>query len=126
VKSFAASMLLLGVLRHYGWEIVRPEWQAHVWNISGAATILVFLWSFAWRWRVTTLIALWWSFEEMQVIVCSLGWLYRPWPVLPGQAQCSALIGFDLSSVGLLCVAAILTLSTVNSYRAKGQKKRAP
>ena len=125
MKSLAAALLLIGVLRHYGWELVRPEWQAQVWNISASVVIVPLLWAVAYKWRPTVLIALWWTFEELQVMICSTWWLVRPWSVPKGEAQCSALIGFDLSSVGLAWVAAILLMSIVSSSNYL-KKKRGP
>jgi hypothetical protein len=107
VKWFA-PLLLVGVLRHYGWEWVKPEWQAQVWNISGAAIILACLTGAAWKWKPLLPVAVWWIAEEAQVIICSTLFMIRPWKVNPGEAQCSALIGLDLSAIGILWVAVTL------------------
>jgi hypothetical protein len=119
VKSLPALLLLVGVLRHYGWELVRPEWQAEVWNISGAVVITGMLWAISYRWRATVLIAIWWTFEELQVAICSAWWIADPWIVPEGEAQCSSLIGFDLGSVGILCAAIVLACLAVRSDRSK-------
>jgi hypothetical protein len=104
----AALLLATGVGRHLGYYLVRDEWHAQVWNITAALIITAFLWSIAWRWKSTVLVALWWTFEEIQVITCSALWMHRPWVVKKGEDQCSALIGFDLSSIGLLLIGLIL------------------
>jgi hypothetical protein len=108
MKALAAALLLAGVLRHYGWELLPPEIQALAWNISGAVIITILLWAVAWQYSATRLIVLWWTFEELQVIVCSLARMLRPWTVGAGEAQCSALLGFDLSTIGLLLISLIL------------------
>ena len=123
MKSAAALLLLLGVSRHYLWEIVRPEWMAHVWNITGALVITAFLWAFAYRWRETVLIAIWWTFEEAQVVICSTWLMLNPQPVKDG-GQCSTLLGFDLSTLGLLLIALILVCQAVNLYSYKKKEKR--
>lgn len=122
MKTAAALLLLLGVLRHYLWEILPTESQALAWNAMGATVILIFLWMLAYKWRATVLIAIWWSFEELQVIGCSTWLLLRPQDVAPGQGLCSSLLGFDLSTVGILLVAIVLVLVPVSSCRSQKGK----
>jgi len=117
VKSVAAVLLLLGVLRHYLWHQLPNEIQALAWNISGAVVITIFLWAIAYQWYETQLIALWWTFEEFQVIACSLARILRPKPVGAGEAQCTALLGFDLSSIGLLAISAILFVKLYSGHK---------
>ena len=38
---------------------------------------------------------------------CSLAWLWQPWPVLPGQGQCSAALDVPLGVIGLWLVAMV-------------------
>jgi hypothetical protein len=64
------------------------------------------------------LVALWWVLEELMVAGCSLAFIASPWVVEAGQAQCSALLQFDLGRVGLLIAACLLWLS-VKSYGIK-------
>ena len=124
MKSLAAGLLLLGVLRHYGWSSVPTEYQRFAWNISGSVVIVIFLWAVAYQWAATRLIALWWTLEELQVIACSMGRMLRFWEVKQGESQCSVLLGFDLGSLGLFLVALILVCQAVNlySYRTKEKK----
>ncbi len=119
MKAIAAAFLLLGVLRHYSWELAPPEIQAQVWNAAGSIVITIFL--LATVSRDTLLVVIWWIAEEAQTILCSVGWIIKPWEVKKGEAQCSALLGFDLSSAGLLAVSLILVCQHVMSYRS--QKK---
>lgn len=102
MKPVVAALLLLGVFRHYGWELVSPEIQAQVWNAAGSIVIAIFL--LATVSRDTVLVTIWWISEEAQTVLCSVGWILSPWEVKEGQAQCSALLGFDLSTLGLLAV----------------------
>jgi hypothetical protein len=104
----AAALLAAGVGRHYGYYLAEPSNHAQVWNISGALIVTAFLWSIAWRWKSTALVAIWWTFEEIQVATCSVLWIREPWIVRKGEDQCSALLGFDLSSVGLLLIGLLL------------------
>jgi hypothetical protein len=120
MKSTAAALLLLGVLRHYGWEMAPPQHQAQVWNIVGSMVITIFLlvlWS-----RETALIVIWWLAEEAQTMICGTWWILKPWSVKPGEAMCSSLIGFDLSSLGLLAVSLILAYGYVRTYRLQNKE----
>jgi hypothetical protein len=61
------------------------------------------------------LAAFWWACEELMVIGCSSLYIVSPWEVLPGQAQCSALLQFDLGRIGL-ALAVFVLWRYVNSY----------
>lgn len=123
MKPLAFVLLLAGVLRHYSWEWFPPEIQAQVWNIAGASVIVFFLLTMP---KEGTLwVMIWWLVEEAQVILCSVSWLVRPWVVKPGEAQCSALLGFDLGTIGLFAVAAILACQSVKAYRTAQKETKA-
>lgn len=122
MKPIAAGLILLGVLRHYGWPL-SGDYGRFVWNISGAVVIVLFLWALAVHHAELRLIALWWTFEELQVIACSLGRMLRTWQVAPMESQCSSLLGFDLGSVGLFLVALILVCQPTKVSRFLGQRK---
>jgi hypothetical protein len=72
--------------------------------------MLILLWITALRYwsKPVFFISLWWSLEELQTIVCTSIFLIRPWPIKPGEAMCSSLLGFDLSSIGIACVVFLL------------------
>lgn len=123
MKPLVAFLLLLGVLRHYGWELFRPEIQAQVWNIVGSVVIILFLIAIATR--ETLLVILWWIAEEAQAATCSTLWIIRPWEVKPGEAQCSALLGFDMGTLGLLAVATILVCQYARAYRSPKKETKA-
>lgn len=119
MKPVVAALLLLGVLRHYGYKLAPHELHAQVWNAIASIVIVIFLLAVASK--DTWPVALWWIAEEVQAAGCSIGWMIRPWHVPEGEDQCSALLGFDLSSAGLLAISAILVCQHVRSYRS--QKK---
>jgi hypothetical protein len=95
---------------HYGWALVPAQHQADAWNALGAFARLSLVCAVAWRIRsrLVLFVAAWWAFEELLVIGCSLAFIASPWVVEPGQAQCSALLQFDLGRVGLLIAACLL------------------
>ena len=56
-------------------------------------------------------VAGWWLAEELLVIGCGSLYIYSPWAVAPGEAQCKALFGYlDPSLFGTLfaAIAALL------------------
>jgi hypothetical protein len=61
-------------------------------------------------------VAAWWVCEELMVAGCSVWFIVSPWEIEPGQAQCSALLQFDLGRIGVLAVC-FLVAATVNSAR---------
>lgn len=121
MKWFAAALLSIGVFRHYGWEHVPTDAQRFMWNMSGSVLILFLIWS---AWPAARLVVVWLSFEELQVIACSLIRMLRPTPIGTGQAQCSDLIGFDLGMVGLFLVALILVCQPLISTGLQTRKKK--
>ena len=105
-----ALLLLMGAALHYGWGLFPAEHQADVWNASGAIVRAILLLIVVWhiRSRAVLLIAAWWIAEEAMVAVCSLAYIAQPWPVMPGQAQCSALLSYDLGKIGLAAITLLL------------------
>lgn len=96
---------------HYGWTLAPAEHQAQVWNASGAIARAILLWVALAHFRMTrtlAAVALWWLAEETMVATCSAVFIFAPWPVPPGAAQCSALLQFDLGKVGAATLVAIL------------------
>lgn len=114
---YGLALIALGILVHYGWAWFPPEHQAQAWNALGAFARFVGVSIAAWliRGTVARLVAFWWACEELMVIGCSSLYIVSPWEVLPGQAQCSALLQFDLGRIGLAIAVFGLT-RYVNSY----------
>lgn len=115
---YGLALIALGVLVHYGWSWVPAEHAAQAWNALGAFARLLGWIGAAWliRGAVAPLVAFWLACEELMVIGCSVAYIVSPWEVLPGQAQCSALLQFDLGRIGLL-LAVIGLLRYVNLVR---------
>lgn len=109
--ALRAALILAGCAAlHYGWALFPVEWQARAWNISGAAARLVLLGVVLWVLRVRGLALLaggWFAAEEALVIGCNSAFLWRPWPIPPGEAACTGLLGLDLSWLGILAAAVL-------------------
>ena len=117
---YCLALIGLGVLVHYGWALAPVEHQAQVWNACGGFARLALVLALAWRVRSfpVLLVALWWACEELLVIGCSVAYIVSPWQIDPGQAQCSALLQFDLGRIGVFVAIFLLALA-VKSYRSQ-------
>ena len=103
----AYALLLVAAVRHYGWEIAPPELRGLLSKALGAMAIIALVWiidSLVQHWGVR-LVALIWTWEQMQTVICSAWYAVEPWPVATGQAMCSAKAGFDLGAIGVMFVA---------------------
>lgn len=108
----AAFVLLIGASRHYGWLLAEPALRGIVSKALGGAATLCLLWLLWVRVRPTTLTPLvlvfvWYAFEELQVVVCSVSFAIAPWVVPVGHSICSARFGFDMGAVGIFVVGLI-------------------
>jgi len=130
VYGAAFALIGLGALVHYGWALAPVEHQAQVFNACGAFARLVLmlacvgvLWRVYGRPAVLLLwIAAWWACEELLVAGCSLAYIASPWEVAPGDAQCSALLQFDIGRIGVFVVVCLLTATVkVSSYAADSE-----
>jgi hypothetical protein len=104
--------LAVGVCLHYGWTWFAPEIQALVWNAAGAAAMVALLVGVTWRagWPARG-VAAWWIAEECLVAGCSIGFIFWPWVIEPGQPMCQPLIGVDLGKIGIALVAGLLAVN---------------
>lgn len=66
--------------------------------------------------RLLAAVAAVYAWHETQTVVCTVSYMLSPWPIQPGQAMCSAKLGFDLGALGLLAFA-ILARMAVRAYR---------
>ena len=110
---YGLALIALGVLVHYAWAWFPPEHQAQAWNALGAfARLLGWIVGAAWLIRATVarLVAFWLCCEELLVIGCSSLYIVSPWTVPEGQAQCSALLQFDLGRIGICAAVFVLLL----------------
>lgn len=105
----AALLLLLGALAHYGWKHAPAHAQADVWNAGQALLIIVLLGVLAATQRSAhlRLVCALLACGQALAAGCSLAWLWRSWPVLPGQAQCSAALDLPLGLIGLWLLALV-------------------
>ncbi len=125
--ALAALLLLVGVARHYGWDMAPAGMKGLAAKGLGAAAVLALL-SVVWtltRARIMAPVLLWWAWEELQVLLCSAWYAVEPWPILPEQPMCSARAGFDLGAAGILAVAGIAAyLSTLTAnHQSVGMRK---
>lgn len=102
-RPVAFLLLLSGLVTHYAWQHVDPHLSAEAWNIGGALGRLVLLLMVcaAWRSVLVGTVALWWCFEELQVVVCGVAWVIEPWQVQEGSERCSAWLQIPMGLVGL-------------------------
>ena len=107
-RSDVAAVLLLAMgARHYLYDAWPPELRGLASKALGALALLTLIWTvhhLAPRASALTLVALWWSVEEVQVALCSFAFMHRPWPVAPGQSICSARLDLDLGAIGIVVV----------------------
>lgn len=101
-------MLAVGASRHYGWHLGPDALAGLASKALGAAAILCLLALLYERMRYGLPVFVWWAWEETQVLLCTTWFMVEPWPVAPGQAICSAKVGFDIGAVGILVVAFML------------------
>jgi len=94
MKWLAVALLLLGVLRHLGIDLVPIEQQADTWNAVGAlamTALLIVLGSG--KGPVVGAVVGWWVYEEGLVWLCSELQVIDWRPVAEGEQQCSARFG---------------------------------
>lgn len=109
VNQLAATLLLIGVGRNYGWLLVSPAQMGVASKALGAIASLAMLciiWSLVSS-KLLTLVIGWYAFEETQTSICSVMYLIEPWPVEVGQSMCSARVGFDIGAIGIFVVGLI-------------------
>lgn len=126
VYGTAVGLLALGYALHYGWAMVPGEHAAQVWNICGAVAraALLIPWGFILQHPAVWMVVSWWLAEEALVAGCSGLYIARPWPVIPGQAQCSSLLNLDLGIFGSLAVICFVASATVmfNRWRSDSEQ----
>lgn len=103
----AVVLLLAWWLGHHAYRLAPVAIEGHAWNIGGAASRLVLLGALVWLVRspLTDLPAAWLVAEEVQAIGCTVAFVIKPWPMVPGQEKCSEALGLPLQTV---CLVALL------------------
>ena len=106
-SDVAVVLLLVMGARHYLYDAWPPELRGLASKALGALALLSLVWlvvSLVPRSTAVTLVALWWSIEEVQVALCSFAYMVRPWPVPVGHSICSARLDLDLGAVGIVVI----------------------
>lgn len=110
-RSLWPALLAIMAARHYAWRWVPAEHAGDASKALGAAAALGLLWIFSSGLKPGDDLARWaillYAWHEGAVALCATWYIFAPWPILPGQAMCSARIGFDLGALGLLVVAVL-------------------
>ena len=127
-SSLSAVLLLIGSAKNYAWSFFPPADRGMAAKALASIALLGCLWiiyrlaPFA---RLVALVLIWWAWEELQVVLCSVAYMVDPWDVPLGQSICSARIDFDLGAIGILIVAFLAwKLSIpVRSDRSQDQEK---
>lgn len=114
MNRIAAALLLLGVLKHFGYELAPADMSDErvglVWNALGSLAttgLLAIVWA-RYRSPVVGLVVMWWLYEEALVCVCSAWRLVDWWPVAEGEQQCTAKLGPNLGAISLVIVGACI------------------
>ena len=86
----------------YRLGVVPEDLRGQVWNISGGLFVALLLFVVGWQSRST---AMWIACalligHALQVVACSSLYLWRPWPLLPGDSMCSDGIAGPLGVLG--------------------------
>lgn len=120
--AIATALLLAWWLGHHAYKLAPVEIEGHAWNIGGAASRLVLLGILAWviRSPITDIPAAWIAAEEVQAIGCTVAFIIKPWPMLPGQEKCSEALGLPLQTA---CLVALLW---TGAWLLDKQKGKAP
>ena len=115
------GLLMIAALRHYGWDVFPVEMKGMASKGLGGVAVLSLIWVNFYLLREPLFLPLvaWWSFEELQVIVCSAWYMVEPWAVPEGAAICSAKAGIDLGAFGILAVALLAWLSTCKTLQVR-------
>lgn len=119
-----AGLLLVAALRHYGYDLFPAGMRGMASKGLGAVLILALLWALYSKvgGKPMLWLALWLTWEELQVAMCSLAYIVSPpWSVPDGASICSALVGLDLGAFGICAVLAIaVNLSTLTGAQQSG------
>lgn len=98
-----SAVLLLLVLRHYGYYAAPQAVQAAMYSALGAlAVAALVLYT-----QLPNVLKAWVMAEELQTAGCTAAWIVWPWPLGSGEL-CSDALGFKLGSIGLLWLALAL------------------
>ena len=100
MKSWRVAIVVLVAawVAHWAYHFAPVGMEGHAWNVGQAIgrVLLLFVIVSAWRTALVHVPAAYMLAEEVQVIGCTIGFVIKPWDVLPGQSKCSEAIGYPL------------------------------
>ena len=116
----AAGLLLAWWVGHHAYKLAPVALEGHAWNIGGAAARLILLGLLVYLVRspLTDIPAAWMVAEEVQAIGCTVAYVIKPWPMVPGQEKCSEALGLPLQTA---CLVALLWVSACLLDKLKGK-----
>ena len=117
-SDLALLLLVICAMRHYGWDFFPAELKGLASKGLGGIALLAMVVIVAAQNRdlCVKLVAAWWAFEELQVVLCSFAYMAAPWPVEPGQALCSARLDIDMGAIGIVAIAWIAGFAYRNRH----------
>ena len=107
--ALAGGLMLLVVLRDFGWTWVEPAARGMASKGLGALLVLVALVCLWWmagllswprRWLAWPIGYGAWS--ALQTVLCSAAWLIEPWHAVEGRGICESRTDLDLGALALL------------------------
>lgn len=115
----AMVLLLVGLAAAYGWQLAPEQHVAMVWNISLGLwpVCLLMLVALLYRSRAVVCVCALLSVFGLMVAGCSLAYMLKPWPMMPGQERCSAALNYPLGLLGAV-IALALVLSIIREKRS--------
>ena len=122
-SNVALAMLALAAVRGYSWGIVSPDMRGLASKAVGGLALLAMIWLAYSLVRPSWTVALAasvWSVGELQVVMCSIWYMFKPWFVPIGAPMCSARFDLDLGAAGLVLIA----WTTWWVWRRHGQPNR--
>lgn len=118
-EALAAGLMVLVVLRDFGWTWVEPAARGMASKGLGgllALGALAVIWHLAgllrWprRWLAWPIGYGVWS--ALQTVLCSAAWMVQPWQAVEGRGICEARTDLDLAALALLIAAAWAVLAS--------------
>lgn len=109
-KTTALALLLVGLAAAYGWQLAPDEQIAMVWNVAQGLwpVFLLALIAATYRTREVAAVCALLSVFGLMVAGCSLAFMIRPWPILPGDERCSAGLNYPLGLLGAVIALALV------------------
>lgn len=104
----AVAMLALATLRGWGWDAVPDSLKGMASKGAGGMALLAMIWLAHNLVRPSLAVAIAasvWSVGELQVVLCSVWYMFDPWFVPLGRSICSVRLDLDLGAAGVVLIA---------------------